>query len=78
MTISATIVALPAGGASMTKGGRICAASRATFMATSRAEDLVEQLSGVSYVQNNIRVRGNGGGGTTFGAASVAGENRTA
>ncbi len=35
--------------------------------ARRRAEDLVEQVSGVSYVQNNIRVRSDGGG-TTFGA----------
>ena len=42
--------------------------------ARRRAEDLAEQVSGVSYVQNNIRVRSDGGG-ATFGADSMAGEN---
>ena len=44
--------------------------------ARRRAEDLAEQVSGVSYVQNNIRVRSNSSG-TAFGAGPVAGENKT-
>jgi osmotically-inducible protein OsmY len=46
--------------------------------ARRRAEDLVENVSGVSHVQNNLRVRQQGGGyGTAGGAASGTGTGAT-
>ena len=41
--------------------------------ARRRAEDIVEQVSGVSYVQNNIRVRTGGGEHHRSAPASVTG-----
>lgn len=41
--------------------------------ARRRAEDIAEQVSGVSYVQNNIRIRASGSG-ATFGAGSMSGD----
>ena len=42
--------------------------------ARRRAEDIAEQLSGVTHVQDNVRVRSASGSSATYGAGSMAGD----